>query len=157
VGFRVAKFAKPQDALNALTSGQIQAIVAVGGAPLPFVNEFGQAAKLIPFTERVANRVKGVYNTGAKLNYTNVTNGMGVSTVSTNALFVVQDYKRSQTMIQSLAALRTCVLENLGDLQETTGMHPKWKLVSEQQATDAAYRGKWTWYEFTTVNTTKRK
>lgn len=150
IPFKVVEFNNDKEALNALADGSIQAILAVGGSPLGFIRDLGKGVKLLGFTESTQERLKGVYNK-ARLNYTNVTDGLGVSTVSTNALFVVWDYKKNPKVIESLGKLRSCVFNKLGELQETTGTHPKWKLVADAQLTDATQRGKWVWYELPTA------
>lgn len=74
---------------------------------------------------------------------------MGVNTVATDALFVTREYKTPK-FVEALAKFRGCLLANLDDLKEATGMHPKW------QAVDAANKGKWPYYELPAVVAAKK-
>jgi TRAP-type uncharacterized transport system substrate-binding protein len=140
IQYGVQEFPDAKAALAALNAGQIHAIVAVGGAPLGFVSGLDKSYRLIPISETMQGKLKNVYRV-AKLNYTNLgQGGMGIPSVATDALFVTREYKTPK-FTQALGAYRTCILNNLDELKETTGTHPKWQDVSKDN------RGKWTWYE----------
>jgi TRAP-type uncharacterized transport system substrate-binding protein len=145
LAFNVVEVKGPKEAMAALDSGAVQAIVAVGGSPLGFVEGLDANYKLLQFPESVQSKLKGVYRP-ARLNYRKMgTAGMGVNTVATDAIFVTREYKTDK-FVNSLGALRGCVLSKLDELKETTGTHPKW------QAVDASNKGKWAWYDLPTKN-----
>lgn len=150
LSFNVIEVKDAKEAMAALDSGTAQAVIAVGGAPLGFVSALNANYKLLQFPEATQGKLKGVYRP-ARLNYNNLgAAGMGVNTVATDAIFVTREYK-TEKFTNSLAALRSCVLNKLDELKETTGTHPKW------QAVDASNKGKWAWYELPTKTVTKKK
>jgi hypothetical protein len=67
-------------------------------------------------------------------------NASGVATVATDALFVTREYKTPK-MIATLAKFRTCAVEKIEEMKETTGTHPAWQKV------DTANKGKWAYYD----------
>lgn len=138
IAFNVVEFPTNDAVIAALSKGDIQAGLIVGGAPLGLVNGLGPQFKLLPISPVVVDRLKGVYRP-ARLNYSKL-GAAGVATVSTDALLVTREYKTAK-MIDSLAGFRSCVLGKADDLKETTGTHPAW------QAVDPANKGKWVWYE----------
>lgn len=139
IKFDVQEFPGAKEAKAALDAGQIEAIIAVGGAPLGFVETLNKSYKLVPIPN--AEVLKAVYRP-AKITYTNL-DAMGVATVATDALFVTREYK-TEKFSSALGRLRACILANLDELKEGTGMHPKW------QAVDAGNKGKWAYYELPT-------
>lgn len=138
VNYSVIEFGSTKDALTALASGSVDAVVAVGGAPLGDIDSLGRGYRLLTINDKVGEKLKKVY-VPAKLNYTKLSESMGVPTVATEAIFVVQDY-RSPKIVASLASLRQCLNESLDDLRDEPGTHPKWKVVN------LGNKGKWTWY-----------
>jgi hypothetical protein len=68
----------------------------------------------------------------------------GVPSVQVGALFVTREYK-TEKMTTSLARFRSCALDKIDELKETTGTHPAW------QAVEASDKGKWPWYELPSV------
>lgn len=139
IPFEVREYADNKALMGALTAGDIDAALMVGGAPLGAVATLaGDGWKLLPFPEDVVGKLKNVYRP-ARLNYAPIRQ-MGINTVATDALFVTREY-RTQKFVEALAKFRGCVLENLDELKETTGMHPKW------QAVESGNKGKWAYYE----------
>lgn len=138
IAYNVVPFDKDADVLKALTEGQIDAAILVGGAPLGTVSGLGPQFKLLPISAPVIEKLKGVYRP-ARLNYSKM-NAAGVATVSTDALFVTREYK-THKMTEGLAKLRSCALGALDEMKETTGTHPAWQFV------DGANKGKWPYYE----------
>jgi TRAP-type uncharacterized transport system substrate-binding protein len=130
-GIRPAQFFPVPNAAAAVTQvdkGDADAIISVGGQPLDWVlNLPSQGWKIIPFD--MVDRVRDVYDV-ATVQYKNLS-PTGVKTVTTQSLLVTMDY-RSKPKVAALTALRRCILENLDTLRETTGNHPKWRLVSEK-------------------------
>jgi hypothetical protein len=138
INFQIVEFGSTKEALEAMSKNNVDAVVAVGGAPLGDVEALGRGVHLLAINDRVAEKLKSVY-VPAKLNYTKLSESMGVPTVATEAILVVQDY-RSPKIVGSLASLRECVRANLDDLRDEPGTHPKWKSVNLDN------KGKWTWY-----------
>lgn len=138
INLRVVEYGSTKDALAALAKNDVDAVIAVGGAPLGDVEAMGRAVKLLAINDKVAEKLKKVY-VPSKLNYTKLSESMGVPTVATEAIFVVQDY-RSPKIVNALGGLRVCIKESLDDLRDEPGTHPKWKSVNLEN------KGKWTWY-----------
>lgn len=131
-------FTNAGQAKTALEKGEVEVLVAVGGSPHPALSSFGPAWRLVPFSANDISRLKDVY-VPATLNYSKM-NSMGIQTVATEALLVVQNY-RSPVMTSRLSKVRSCLATNIDMLRETVGMHPKWRAV------DPTNKGKWNWYE----------
>jgi TRAP-type uncharacterized transport system substrate-binding protein len=134
-------------ALKALAEGKVDAVLLVGGAPLGSVASLGADYKLLSIPAGAVEKLKGVYRP-ARLNYPKM-GAAGVTTVSTDALFVTREYK-TEKMVQSLARFRACASAKVEELKETTGTHPAW------QAVDTSNKGKWPYYELPVVTTSKK-
>jgi TRAP-type uncharacterized transport system substrate-binding protein len=140
ISFNVAEVADFKSAKAALDSGQVAAIVMVGGQPMDDIKTLNNAYKLLPFPEAVMGKLKSVY-VPAKLNYSGMgQGGSGVQSIATESLFVTRAYKTDK-YVQSLAALRGCFKANLPTLQEETGFHKKWASVNYEN------QGKWSYYQ----------
>jgi TRAP-type uncharacterized transport system substrate-binding protein len=139
IPYNVVPFDKGDDVLAALDKGSIEAAIFVGGAPLGTVSKLGPDYKLIGISPLTAAKLKDVYHP-ARLNYSKI-GASGVPTVATDALFVTREYKTAK-MIDGLSKLRTCALDAIDELRETTGTHPAWMNI------DPANRGKWPYYDF---------
>lgn len=150
VNFTVTEVADFKAAKAALDSGQVAAIIMVGGQPMNDVKTLPNTYKLLPFSEAIAGKLKSVY-VPAKLNYSNLgQGGSGVQTVATEALFVTRAYKTPK-YVESLGALRGCFKANAAELAETTGTHKKWAVVNPDNT------GKWAFYELPNVKVVNKK
>ncbi len=145
IAYQVVEYADNKAALTGLAAGEIQAVVMVGGAPLGAVEALGPSYKLLSINESTYNKLKGVYRQ-ARLSYNkpNSLKADGVSTIATDALLVTREYK-TEKFITGLSKFRSCVLNALPELQETTGTHPKWQTIK------ADNKGKWAWYDLPVV------
>jgi TRAP-type uncharacterized transport system substrate-binding protein len=138
-------FKSNDEVLAALGRGEIQAGLFIGGAPLGTVADLPAGQwKLLTLSEEVVKRLSGAYKP-ALVTYRNL-NALGQKTVATNAVLATRTYKTPK-MYEQLVALRQCILDNLDDLRETTGTHPKWQAVPQGQMTNVQARGTWPWYE----------
>lgn len=133
-------------AQKALNDGKVDAVLFVGGAPLGAVEKLNASYRLLSIPAPVIEKLKGVYKP-ARLNYPKM-GAAGVTTVSTDALFVTREYK-TERMVSSLSRFRACALGKVEELKETTGTHPAWQYV------DAGNRGKWPFYELPAAATKK--
>jgi hypothetical protein len=138
IPFQVVQYDDNTKLMAALKAGQVQAALLVGGQPLGAVAELGPDHRLVAIPEAVATKLKGVYRP-SRLSYTKM-NASGVATVATDALFVTREYKTPK-MIATLAKFRTCAVEKIEEMKETTGTHPAWQKV------DTANKGKWAYYD----------
>lgn len=138
VDFNVLQVATNEDALVAVAMGQAEAAILVGGAPLPLINALGSDMQLMFFSPDLQTRLAKVYRP-ARLSYQKM-GAAGVNTIATDALFVSREYKTPK-MVAGLKALRSCLINAVPELQETTGTHPKWMSV------DPANQGKWEWMD----------
>lgn len=133
-GFSVVQTGSFAESKKLLNNGDVQAIIAVGGAPLADVNALGDAYSLVGFSAKAQAALGKVY-VPAKLSYRSM-NMNGIPTVASEALLVVRNYK-SATMVASLKTLRQCIRDSVPELQEVTGTHPKWQSVKVDNV------GKW--------------
>lgn len=130
----------------ALKDGKVDAAIFVGGAPLSRVSALGADYRLLSIPAGTIEKLKGVYKP-ARLNYPKMS-AAGVTTVSTDALFVTREYK-TEKMVRSLANFRSCATSKIEELKETTGTHPAW------QAVEAGNKGKWPYYDLPAVGLRK--
>lgn len=142
IPYQVFDVGNSDNALRALNSGEIDAILAVGGSQLPWVDALNANYKLLEIPEGVAGQMKDVY-AKTTVSYPNM-NASGVPTVATQAVFITRQYKLPQ-YVNALSGLRSCFFGNLEYLKETTGMHPKWQMVKDQDT--EGYKGNFTWYD----------
>lgn len=150
INFQVVEVENYKAAMELLNSGQVAAIVMVGGHPMSDVAALNSAYKLLPFPEAIVAKLKNVY-VPAKLTYSGMGAGAsGVPTVATEALFVTRQY-RTPRMVNALSSLRACMYDKLPDLQETTGMHKKWADVKAEN------QGKWAYYELPATQVQRRR
>lgn len=138
LNFNVLTFPDNNALTTALLNGQVDTILVVAGAPSKTLQALDGRFRVLPVTPAVAQKVAAVYSP-AKLSYANM-GAAGVPTVATQALLVTRVYRSTQTQGQ-LAKLRECFNEQLGNIQDATGTHPKWQTV------DAANKGKWAYYD----------
>ena len=146
IGFQVAEMKSAEDALAAVANGTAAAAILVGGAPLGQVAGLDRNFKLLSFPEATVAKLKNVYRP-AVLNYSKM-GAAGIASVSTDALFVTREYKTAK-FTAGLSKLRSCINENVGELSETTGMHPAWSKV------DVNNKGKWAYYSLDEVASKK--
>ena len=138
INFSVIEANTNDDALAMVTAGTAHAAILVGGQPLGAIQKLDRSFSLVSIPEATMVKLKNVYKP-AKVNYTNI-GAAGVQTVSTDALLVVREYKTPK-MVASLSQLRKCILDHVGELSETIGMHPSWSKI------DVKNQGKWAWYD----------
>jgi len=141
--FTVVPYGSGKAVLAALDSGEIQAAIFVGGAPLQNIADLkGDSYKLIPIGDSIKGKVagdSGVYKP-AVISYTNLRSD-SIQTVSTSAIIVTRTYSTPE-YVAPQKWFRECFYEHLTKLQETPNTHKKW---SEIDPTD---QGVWQWYEF---------
>ena len=133
--YDIIQYAKGADVLDALNRGEIDAAVFVGGAPLPNLVDLGPQYKFLPIPDRDVQLLKSVYHP-ATITY-NKMSATSVNTVAADCLFIAREYTKTPRLIALLRSFRDTFYAHLGELQETPGLHPKWKEVS------ADNHGKW--------------
>jgi TRAP-type uncharacterized transport system substrate-binding protein len=138
IKMNVINFNSNPEALQALQEKKIDAVVVVGGQPMPVVSALSSDYKLLSISDKFAEKLTAFY-TKASLNYQNV-GANGTPTLATQALFVTRDY-RTPDMVEALTTFRSCVRSNLQTLQETLGNHEKWQDVK------VGADGKWPLYD----------
>ena len=136
--YQVTAFPGLDEAMAALNARRVDAVLAVGGAPLPWVRKLDGHFVLLTVPEHLALKLGRVYRP-ATLSYSNLSI-QPVETVATEATFVTQDYK-SAMYREPLLRLRQCLGRQIGGLRETTGRHPMWRSV------DPAARSHWDRYQ----------
>jgi TRAP-type uncharacterized transport system substrate-binding protein len=126
----------PDEAVRAL-GGAVDAVLGVGGKPLPWVEALDAKYRLIPFDQ--FEKVSKIYYP-AILNYSNLNQPGGVPTIAVPSLLITRDYK-IPAMVTPLLQLRACIVKNLQVLRETVGNHPKWQQVNPD------IKGPWPYFE----------
>jgi TRAP-type uncharacterized transport system substrate-binding protein len=139
INYNIVKFSSNDEASKALQAGNIDAFIAVGGAPLSTVANLDQRFKLLMITPQQQGILAKVYKP-ARVSYGNL-GQRGVPTVATEALMVSRVYSSAQ-MLDGLKRFRQCEVQALPDLKDTVGTHPKWQVV------EAGNKGLWTYYDF---------
>jgi TRAP-type uncharacterized transport system substrate-binding protein len=138
-GFSVIVKDTGKELLPALDSGEVQAVLFVGGAPLANIESLdGSKYKLLSIPESIANKVKTVYHS-ATVNYPNLKSGP-IATLAPDAIVLTRQYK-SPRMVAPQRKFRACFYQSLNDLKETPGKHSKWQAVNPDE------HGSWDWYE----------
>ena len=138
VPFSVTELPNQIEATAALERGELDAVFAVGGSPLGWVQSLDSRFKLLSIGDAEVAKLKGVYRL-ARVSYARLA-ATGIQTVSTDALMVTRDY-RSTEMVSLLAKVRACFRSSLQELREQPGNHAKWDLV------DPLAMAKWPMYE----------
>jgi len=148
IPYQIQEYPSTAAAIEGLNKGEIDAVIAVGGAPLGSMKDLDRNYRLLEVPESVVGKLKNVY-VPARISYSKM-GASGVSTVATDAIFVTRDYKTAK-YVEGLSKLRACLFKNIDDLKESTGMHPKWNDVHIEN------KGKWTWYELPQAQAVKVK
>lgn len=138
VRFTVVEYPDGKTLKEGLARGEVQAALFVGGAPLPSVETLPIGYRMLSISEALQSKLKSVYKP-ARGNYRNL-GATGVPTVATEALLVTRTYTTPK-MVDGLAKLRTCVLDNMAEIKETAGTHPAWRGVK------ADNKGPWSFYD----------
>ncbi len=112
--------------MAALNSGEIDAAVYVGGAPLANLENLGPEYQILTIPSNDVDKLKQVYHS-ANVTYTNMRPD-SVATVAADCVLVGRVYKTPK-FVNALASLRSAVDAKLTEIQETTGSHPKWQEV----------------------------
>ena len=118
----------PSDAIREL-GDTVDAVIGVGGKPLPWVTGLSSGYKLIPFN--MYADVSNIYVRG-RLEYSNLGQLGPVETVAVPSLLITRDYKKPE-ITKPLLQLRGCIVKNLEALRDTVGNHPKWGEVNPTQ------------------------
>lgn len=126
VDYRITEFKGPEDAMQALRQRRIDAVLAVGGAPLAWMAGLDRSIKLLSVPEPWASRLRHVYRP-ARLTYSHL-GAQGVPTVATEAVLAVRDV-RSAAAAAPLLKLRTCLTQQIDTLRDTVGRHSAWGQV----------------------------
>lgn len=142
--FNVIPYDSGKEVIDALRAGQIHAAIFVGGAPLPNLSVLkAEEFKLLPIGENITGRMNGVYRP-ATVTYTNL-KSTNIRTLAPQALIVTRKYTTAK-MIEPQKQFRQCFYDNIEDLKETPGRHPKWQQV------DPLDHGVWEWYDIPNVS-----
>lgn len=123
-------------AMDLLNKDKADAILAVGGQPLPWVKALPANYRLLSFDR--PDHTRDVYVPTA-LNYVNL-NQSGVRTISTKSMLVTNNY-RTPEMVNPISDLRKCIVSKLDVLRETTGTHPAWRRINPEE------KGFWPMFE----------
>lgn len=138
LNFQIAEFPNNDALKAALLEGKVDSILVVGGAPHGLVTSLDQRFKLLSVPADMQKKLGGVY-APTKLSYSNL-NQAGVDGLTTQSILVTRTY-RAPAMLATLSKIRECFVNEVPNLADSRGSHPKWQLV------DVADKGKWEWYD----------
>lgn len=130
VDFQIEVVDNTDAALKALGENKIDAVLAMGGTPLSWVNEKlarGQH-RLVQF-DIPLEKVTGAYKR-ANITYTK----LGVNalpTIATDAVLVTRNFT-SPEKVNAVSLLRKCILTELVRMQEADDTHGQWANVSKE-------------------------
>lgn len=130
VPVNILEFKTREDTLNALNSGQVDAVLSVVGQPADWVKALDATKfSLLPLDVPAA-AVNGFYRP-ATLRYAQL--GNGVPTYSVQRILVTRNF-RTPERHDALLKYQQCALGKLTVLQETEGFHPKWSDVTFKES-----------------------
>lgn len=132
-GWMPVEYSGQKDAVAALQSDQIDAILAVGGQPLVWVGDLSRDYKLLEVPDSVANRLSSVYEK-ASLTYRNLGQD-GIPSLAVRCMLVTQKYK-GKAKREALQKLHDQLVGAVDDIRETRGTHPKWSEIDPAATTD---------------------
>lgn len=122
VKYETITYENDAKAFAALNSGEIGAIIAVGGQPMTLVSKLNASYKLLKIDTGLADKVKAYLKT--RVNYRNL-GADSTETVAARSMLVVKNYT-TPARREKLGALKQCIVNNIGEFKEGTGHHPKW-------------------------------
>lgn len=114
-----------EQAMRALDKGEVQAVLAVGGAPLPWVSALPRGRyRLLAVSALPARAADKSYHF-ARLRYDNL--GVNaVDTLAVDALLLGRKYRKPEAR-EALLRLRNCLVRELDTLADR--QHPVWRTV----------------------------
>jgi len=114
------------DALNALSQGQIDAILAVGGQPVSWIKDLPSGQYRLLNFDLMEKLPQALYKP-ARISYPNL-NLDSVQTFSVLSILATRDF-RTPERARLLTQYKNCVISKITDLREGEGRHPKWSVV----------------------------
>lgn len=141
----IVEVADSKAVISAVNEGKAQVGLIVGGFPVDMIRDLGPGYRILNVPEALQSKLAKVYQP-ARTSYAKLADGGAANTVSVQSLLVVREYKTPK-MVSALSALRSCVLNNLDDIRESTGNHASWRLVKAENQSQA----KWPLYQLPTA------
>jgi len=133
LGMTVNTYDNQGEAMAALDSGQAHVVVSTVGFPATWIRDLpSDAYKLLDVLPTTQETVANVYGTTG-VSYDNLVNGGRVNALSVQAILFTRTY-RTEEMLNALAALQSCVVDHLYEIQDTAGTHPAWQGIPSQEA-----------------------
>jgi TRAP-type uncharacterized transport system substrate-binding protein len=124
-GFDVNAYGSGADAIAALDSGEVAAVIFVGAAPLPNLVKLDKNKyKLLPIGESISNNVKGVYRP-ASINYNGLTSGP-IPTLAPLATLITRKFSTPKK-VAAQRHFRECFYKHLDELKDSGS--PNWQQV----------------------------
>lgn len=118
--------------LEMVRSGQVAAMFALGGRPIPWIasipaNNGSSEFTLVGIPADTVKQLGSPYEV-KQLTYKNL-GVFGFTTLAAKNELYVRDYKGAKASL--LGQLRSCYETNLDNIKETTGSHPAWQDVDD--------------------------
>lgn len=144
VNFELVVVADRKAALGALSSGQVDAVLAMGGVPMEWVEKELQRGvhRLVEF-DASYETVQGAYKR-SNLTYSKL--GVnGLKTIATDAVLITRNFTTPEK-VQAVSLLRKCVWTKLNEMKEADDTHGQWQNVERDQQVEG-----WSWFAGTQV------
>lgn len=152
VGFVVVEYADQKSALAALSKREVDAILAVGGSRVKWIEQLDMTYKLIPFSDDHVKSLSRVYDL-ASVSYRNLRQN-SVKTISVPAVIITRNYTTGNVFTM-LANLKACFADKRLDIESTASNHAKWSDV-KLPGSEGYVEPKWPMWEAGPVKAVKK-
>ena len=132
LGFITVDVATKEDGLAKVKSGEVAAMLAMGGQPIGWVEQLSKAEYSLATSEVGDITTLGTPYFNTKLSYPNL-NKFGVNSVTVRNDLVTRDFTGPKA--NALSELRSCMATKLQDIKEGNGAHAAWGDVEDLNAT----------------------
>jgi uncharacterized protein len=129
ISFEIVPVADQKAGMSALNSGEVDAVIAVVGAPAKWVEELPRGQyKLLTVSKAVQDKLGEIYNI-TSINYDNMDDiGQSIEALGVDSILFTRSY-RTPKMLDALSELQNCVREKIYEIQDTPGTHPVWQRI----------------------------
>jgi len=129
LNMKISEVSTKEAGLSKLNKGEVAAFFAMGGKPIPWVDQEvdGATITLANIDREDIEKLKSPYNAG-KLTYRKL-GVVGVNAVAVRNELLVWDFtgQRAQQLLQ----VRKFFKDNLNDIKDSRGAHPAWQDVEQ--------------------------
>ncbi|MDO8260087.1 MAG: TAXI family TRAP transporter solute-binding subunit [Candidatus Magasanikbacteria bacterium] len=143
INFRIVDVADEKEALQKINNGEVACIIAVVGAPAPWIKVLPKKQFKLLSAKEEADRLKDFYSIST-IKYDNLgSTGQTVKTFNTDCILFTREYRSPQT-IKALTELQMNIRKNIYLIRDTPHTHPAWQKVDPSRPAkwDKNFNGK---------------